>query len=253
MTAGMLSAPCRRCHLLVAILYLSLMHGCAGTGQTLEARHIPARGCIDPQQARELDKTTMPRYVVEPPDELEVSIKPAPPDWNPGTVTVQQDGNIDLGFLGDVYAAGSTLEEIEWKITAGLQAAAAQQNRKPNQQFRVSVRLANVKSKHYYVMGTVDHQGPFPISGNETVLDAILEAGLKYNSLPEKAYLVRPHPPGGCDQVLRIDWCGIRDRGDTLTNYQLFPGDRVIVPGTKPQGPIASLLSSAQFLFVGRR
>ena len=91
-------------------------------------------------------------------------------------------------------------------------------------------------------MGTVTTQGRFPIKGNETVLDAILQAGLKSNSLPEKAYLVRPHPPGGYDQVLKIDWCGIRERGDTLTNYQLFPGDRVIVPGTKPPSLIATLL-----------
>ena len=184
----------------------------------------------------------MPRYVVEPPDELEVAIKPTPADWNLGTLTVQQDGYIDLGFLGDVYVVGLTLEEIEWKIAAGLQAAAAQQNRKLDQPYRVSVRLASVQSKHYYVMGAVAHEGPVPIKGNETVLDAILQAGLKSNSLPEKAYLVRPHPPGQCDQVLRIDWCGIRERGDTLTNYQLFPGDRVIVPGTKPPGLIATLL-----------
>ncbi len=242
MIARMLSATCRRCHVLVAILCLSLLHGCAGTGRKHEARRVPERGWIDPEQARELDKTTMPRYVVEPPDELEVAIKPTPPDWNLGTVTVQQDGYIDLGFLGDVYVVGSTLEEIEWKIAAGLRMAAAQQNQKLDQPCRVSVRLASVQSKHYYVMGAVAHEGPVPIKGNETVLDAILQAGLKSNSLPEKAYLVRPHPPGQCDQVLRIDWCGIRERGDTLTNYQLFPGDRVIVPGTKPPGLIATLL-----------
>ena len=54
-----------------------------------------------------------------------------------------------------------------------------------------------------------------PASLYNTVLDAILLAGLKSNSLPEKAYLVRPHPLGGHDQVLKIDWCGIRERGDT--------------------------------------
>ena len=184
----------------------------------------------------------MPRYVVEPPDELEIAIKPAPPDWNLGTVTVQQDGMIDLGFAGDVDVVGLTLEEIELKIAQQLTAAAMQQNQKIDQPYRVSVRLANVQSKYYYVMGAVMTQGRFPIKGNETVLDAILQAGLKTNSLPEKAYLVRPHPPGEPDQVLKIDWCGIKERGDTLTDYQLFPGDRVVVPGTKPPGLIATLI-----------
>ncbi|MGZ3337493.1 MAG: polysaccharide biosynthesis/export family protein, partial [Isosphaeraceae bacterium] len=197
---------------------------------------------IDPEQARELDKVTMPRYVVEPPDELEVNIKPAPPDWNLSAVVVQQDGMIDLGFAGDVYVVGLTLEEIELKIAQQLTAAAMQQNQKIDQPYRVSVRLANVQSKYYYVMGAVTTQGRFPIKGNETVLDAILQAGLKTNSLPEKAYLVRPHPPGEPDQVLKIDWCGIKERGDTLTDYQLFPGDRVVVPGTKPPGLIATLI-----------
>jgi polysaccharide export outer membrane protein len=219
-----------------------MVSGCAGTGRKHEARRIPERGFIDPGQARELDKVTMPRYVVEPPDELEVSIRPQPPDWTPGPLTVQQDGVINLGFAGDVYVVGLTLPEVELKIAQQLTMAAMVQNTKPDQPYRVSVRLANVQSKYYYVMGTVATQGRFPIKGNETVLDAILQAGLKSNSLPEKAYLVRPHPPGAMDQVLKIDWCGIRERGDTLTNYQLFPGDRVIVPGTKPPSLIATLL-----------
>ncbi len=242
MIAGMLSAPCRHVLVVVAAICLTLIPGCAGTGRKHEARRIPDRGYIDPEQARELDKVTMPRYVVEPPDELEVAIKPAPPDWSLSTVTVQQDGMIDLGFAGDVYVVGLTLEEIELKIAQQLTAAAMQQNQKIDQPFRVSVRLANVQSKSYYVMGAVTTQGRVPIKGNETVLDAILQAGLKTNSLPDKAYLVRPHPPGEPDQVLKIDWCGIRERGDTLTNYQLFRGDRVVVPGTKPPGLIATLL-----------
>ena len=94
------------------------------------------------------------------------------------------------------------------------------------------------------MLGTVATQGRFKANANDTVLDAILQAGLKSNSLPEKAYLVRPHPLGGQDQVYKIDWFGIKDRGDTLTNYQVFPGDRIVVPGTKPPGLISSLLGN---------
>ena len=101
---------------------------------------------------------------------------------------------------------------------------------------------AGSQSKVYYVMGTVSTQGKFPVKGNETVLEVILAAGLKSNSVPEKSYLVRPHPTGGPDLVFKIDWCGIRDRGDTTTNYQIFPGDRIVVPGTRPPGLISTLL-----------
>jgi len=108
--------------------------------------------------------------------------------------------------------------------------------------YEVSVRLVNNQSQYYYVLGAVGNQGRFKSTGNETVLDAILQAQLRSHSLPEKAYLARPIRPGGPDQVLKIDWFGIKDRGDTLTNYQVLPGDRIVVPGTKPPGLIGSLL-----------
>ena len=134
-----------------------------------------------------------------------------------------------------------TLEQVEQKIAQHLTANAG--SRPPRQPYQVSVRLVNgSQSKFYYVLGTVTTQGRFPITGNDTVLDAILAAGLRTNSLPEKAYLVRPHPAGGEDQVFRIDWFGIKERGDTLTNYQVFPGDRIVVPGGRAPGLLSTLL-----------
>ncbi|WP_148598631.1 polysaccharide biosynthesis/export family protein [Aquisphaera giovannonii] len=228
--------------LAVAALVLCLAPGCAQHSRRKEVDRIPDRGVIDPAQPRELDKTTMPRYVIEPPDELDVTIRPAPPDWIQNSIVVQQDGMIDLGFAGEVYVVGLSVGEAEHRIAQELNAAAARQGQKPEQPYKVSVRVTNPQSKFYYVMGTVNSQGRFPIKGNETALDAILLAGLKSNSLPEKSYLVRPHPPGQPDTVLKIDWCAIRERGDTLTNYQLLPGDRIVVPGTKPPGLISTLI-----------
>jgi polysaccharide export outer membrane protein len=240
MTARTLSTP-RRCGRLLPAGLLLLLAGCSGLGSQLAARKIPQYGCIDPGQPRELQMVSLPAYVIEPPDELEISIRPTVPDLTLSTLTVQADGNIDLGFLGDVYLAGLSLEQAEVKIAqhvAGRVGRPASGSR-----YEVSVRLINgSQSKSYYVLGTVTTQGKFPITGNETVLDAILTAGLRSNSLPDKAYLVRPHPAGGPDQVLKIDWFGIKERGDTLTNYQIFPGDRIIVPGGKAPGLLSTLL-----------
>lgn len=217
--------------------------GCASERRLRkEADRVPVRGMIDPDQPRELDKTTMPRYVVEPPDELDITVKPVPSEWSPGSFVVRQDGVVDLGLYGDVFVAGYTLDQVEQQIAQQLTAEALSRGQKPTEPYRVSARLATSQSKYYYVMGTVASEGKFPIKGNETVLDAILQAGLKSNSLPEKAYLSRPHPVGGPCQVLRIDWAAIKENADTLTNYQLFPGDRIIVPGTRPPSLIATLL-----------
>ena len=219
---------------------LACLSGCSAISDHREQK-IPQPGVIDPDQPRELQMVSQPLYVVEPPDELEVSVRPTSLEFSTTTIIVRQDGVVDLGFHGDVYVAGLTLEECERKIAQHLAPLAAR--KKVGEPIDVSVRLVNGnQSKQYYVLGTVTTQGKFPITGGETVLDAILQAGLRSNSLPEKAYLVRPHPAGGPCTVLRIDWVGIKDRGDTLTNYQIFPGDRIVVPGGKPPGLLSSLL-----------
>jgi polysaccharide export outer membrane protein len=204
-------------------------------------KHIHQYGIIDPHQPRELQMVSLPPHVVEPPDQLEISVRPTALDIPMSTLEVQPDGVIDMGFQGDIYVAGLTLAEAEQKIENQLRPLA--QKRQIREAIRVSVRLTNIgESKRYYVLGTVTNPNSYPITGSETVLDGILQAGLRSNSLPEKAYLVRPHPAGGPDQVLRIDWCGIKERGDTLTNYQLMPGDRIIVPGGKAPGLLSTLL-----------
>jgi polysaccharide export outer membrane protein len=228
----------------LAGLLLLPVTGCRGLGKKHEANHIPQFGTIDANQPGELRKVSQSEYIIEPPDELEITAQPPFSDLGQSTVIVQADGNVDLGFAGDAYVSGLTLAEAEERIAIQLNDAARAQTPAPSKPYRVSVRLATGQSKYYYVLGTVATQGKFKANANDTVMDAILQAGLKSNSLPEKAYLVRPHPLGGQDQVYRIDWFGIRDRGDTLTNYQVFPGDRVVVPGTKPPGLISSLLGN---------
>ncbi|WZO99804.1 polysaccharide biosynthesis/export family protein [Isosphaeraceae bacterium EP7] len=222
------------------VLCAAGLEGCGLTSKHA-ARKIEQRGEFDLNQPRELQMVSLPPYVVEPPDEIEVIAKPASLDLPNTTAIVRQDGVIDLGFHGDVYVSGLTLRQVEEKIADLLRSEAAQLN--IADPVEVSVRLVNgSQSKTYYVLGAVTSQGKFPITGSETVLDAILQAGLRTNSMPEKAYVTRPHPTGGKDLILKIDWEGIRERGDTTTNYQIFPGDRINVPGGKPPGLLSSLI-----------
>jgi polysaccharide export outer membrane protein len=239
--ARMLSASGRVGHPVLVALILLGITGCRGLGRGHEARHIPQLGVIDPNQPRELHKVPQPPYVIEPPDELEISAKPPLSDAASSAYVVGADGFVDLGFAGDVFIAGSTLAEAEERIALHLAGLKQPQDGASGEPVRVSVRLANGQSKFYYVLGAVGNPGRFKSTGGETVLDAIVQAGLRSHSLPEKAYLARPHPHGGPDQVLKIDWIGIKDRGDTLTNYQVVPGDRIIVPGTRPPGLLGSL------------
>jgi polysaccharide biosynthesis/export protein len=243
MIARMHLSPRRRPIYLASLLLLSAT-GCHGLGKKHEANRVPQFGTIDANQPGELRKVSQSAYIIEPPDELEIAAQPPVPELGQSAFVVHADGNVDLGFAGDAYVSGLTLAEAEERIAVQLNDAARAQTPKLDKPYRVSVKLATGQSKYYYVLGTVTTQGKFKANANDTVMDAILTAGLKSNSLPEKAYLVRPHPLGGQDQIYKIDWFGIRDRGDTLTNYQVFPGDRVVVPGTKPPGLISSLLGN---------
>ena len=228
-----------------ALLATSLIlapSGCA-LQRKHEVRKIPQYGVVDPDLPRELRKATLPTYVIEPPDDLEIEVRPDPIGLDRRLVTVQADGVIDLGFAGDAYVAGLTLAQAERAIEARLKAIPRDLVDEDLDKVSVSVRLVSgSKSKVYFVIGAVSTEGEFPIEGGETVLKAIMLAGLRSNSLPEKAYLVRPRSPGHPEQVYRIDWAAIKDRGDPTTNYQVFPGDRIIVPGTREPGLLQSLL-----------
>jgi len=69
-----------------------------------------------------------------------------------------------------------------------------------------------------------------PIVGNETVLDAVSQVnGLRELSTKE-IFIARPEPAGARqDKVLPVNWQEIARGASTVTNYQVFPGDRIFI------------------------
>ena len=53
--------------------------------------------------------------------------------------------------------------------------------------------------------------------------------GLLPTAEPKDIRLVRPSRGGKPARVYKVDLEAIRDRGDVTSNYQIFPGDRLIV------------------------
>jgi hypothetical protein len=71
---------------------------------------------------------------------------------------------------------------------------------------------------------------PAPITGNETVLDAISIVGGLSQLSSSRIWIARPAPAGhGCDQILPVNWAEISRGASTATNYQLMPGDRLYI------------------------
>jgi polysaccharide export outer membrane protein len=185
---------------------------------------------------RELDKRPLPAYLIEPPDVLLIEVlakegllKNDQPIR--GQHLVRPDGTVGLGIYGSVYLGGLTLEEARDAVAAHLRALPG---RNLNVQSRdVNVDVLAYNSKFYYVIADGGGYGEqvyaFPITGSETVLDALG----RVNGLPavadKKKVWVARRGPGPVGQILPVDWNGIAQHGGTATNYQLCPGDRVYV------------------------
>lgn len=144
-----------------------------------------------------------------------------------GQHLVRPDGTVGLGIYGSVYVAGKTLDATKAAIEAHL----ANYLLKPE----VSVDVAAYNSKIYYIItdggGLGEQVVRAPVTGNETVLDAIGQInGLPAVASKERIWIARPSPSNQCeDQILPVDWYGITRSGRTATNYQIMPGDRVYV------------------------
>ena len=203
MMARMLSAQGRRAGPFAILAGLAVVtSGCSSMARKHEADRIPQYGVIDPHQPRELHKAPYPPYVIEPPDELEIAIRPPLPDGAPSTFVVQPDGFVDLGFAGDIFVAGLTLAEAEDRIAQHLteqKKASNGDRRRRRRSTRSRSGWRIIRASSITCMGAVGNQSRFKCTGNETVLDAVLQAGLRSNSLPDKIYVSRPHPAGGPD------------------------------------------------------
>jgi polysaccharide export outer membrane protein len=143
-----------------------------------------------------------------------------------GEHLVGPDGTVNLGSYGSVYVTGLTLDEaraaIEEHLTAFLEAP------------KISLDVFAYNSKTYYVIiegaGQGDRVSRLPVTGNETVLDAISNVGGLTALSSKTIWIARPAPAGvDCDQVLPVNWREITRGGSTATNYQILPGDRVFI------------------------
>jgi polysaccharide export outer membrane protein len=99
----------------------------------------------------------------------------------------------------------------------------------------VVLDVSQYNSKRYYVItdggGAGEQIYPFPITGSETVLDAVANInGLPPVASKRNIWVARRCPvPGHPEQILPVDWVGITQHGVAVTNYQVMPGDRIYV------------------------
>lgn len=144
-----------------------------------------------------------------------------------GPHLVRPDGTVWFDIYGAVRVVGMTLPQARKAIEDHL-----------SQFFldpEVAVSITGYNSKVYYIIMDIGFEGGAqimraPVTGNETVLDAIGQiGGLTPIADYKRIWIARPAPEGCEPQILPIDWQGITELAKTDTNYQIFPGDRIFV------------------------
>jgi len=159
-------------------------------------------------------------YIIEPPDSLRL-ICPNAPELDNANVRLRPDGYVTLYLLGDVFAAGKSPEQFAAEIEEKLL--------KYYQDVTVQCQVTGYNSKVYYVAGET-RAGSQPYTGRETVLDAILNAGIPRSSWPEKLIVMRPDGNGGVTKRMTINFQDMIRKGDLTNNAMLEEGDILYLP-----------------------
>jgi polysaccharide export outer membrane protein len=142
-----------------------------------------------------------------------------------GEHLVGPDGTVTLGSYGNVSVVGQTVADAKRTIEMHL----SQFLENPE----VSVDVFAYNSKVYYIImqgaGMGDGVYRLPVTGNETVLDAISQINGLEQVSSKKIWIARPTNQHGSAQVLPVCWEAITAQGSNDTNYQILPGDRIFV------------------------
>lgn len=146
-----------------------------------------------------------------------------------GNHLVAPDGMVTLGSYGRVPVAGLTIDEARNAIQQFL----SQYLESPE----ISLDVFAYNSKVYYLIvqgaGLGDGVYRFPVTGNDTVLDAISQVyGLQQVS-SKRIWVARATDDRCGKQILPVNWDEITAEGIAATNYQLMPGDRVFIEEDK--------------------
>lgn len=218
---------------LAVALFFVCSAGCSTLGLTLWPSQFPILSTAKEYAEQspmpgglnhELDKQVLPHYFVEPGDRL--LIEPVELDSKfqaVGDQEVKVDGSVDLGRFGRIRVAGMTVEAIELAIANQIADIAGQPE-------AVNVQLLEANASKIYVLGAVGSPGSYDLAGRETVLDAIMKAG-GLTSMASPCDIIMVRPTGPCDRrvVQRVCYRQITQLGDVSSNYQLQPGDRIVV------------------------
>lgn len=170
-----------------------------------------------PAGSRVMPSASSSAYVIGTEDVIQVSV------WKHDALsqeqTVRTDGRIALKLVGEVPAAGMTLQTLRQLLT--------EKYRDFVPEAEVSVSLKEMNSFRVYVLGRVSKPGEFRVQSQLTVLQALaLAGGFTPYADERKVRIVRR--VGGQDVLVPFNFQAVM-RGQA-GDLPLEPGDRILVP-----------------------
>jgi polysaccharide biosynthesis/export protein len=154
-------------------------------------------------------------YVIGPEDVLDIQV------WGSKelnqTVFVRPDGRLSLPLVGEIAAAGKTVQQLQDHLSAVYEQTV--------KGAVVTVIVKEINSRPVYFIGGFAKPGAMQLTRDLTLLQALsVVGGVVPNADGEKGFLLRGN------NKIPIDFTRLVQRGDLSQNPKLEPGDSVVVP-----------------------
>ncbi len=203
----------------IALLGAVLMLGCETIPDTTANAEGP-NGVFKP--AKDFNVSTY-QYIIAPPDEVTVRA-PGIKELDAAPRVVGPDGRVTFNLIGAVDVAGLSPDQVAEKLRTLM----GKYYKDP--EIKVDVKA---NSKFFYVLDAgATRQGKYAYIGNNTVLNALGEAGFNDQGWPRKISVARPSEHA----VVVVDFEKFYLYGDLSQNYLLEKDDIIRIP----RSPLAS-------------
>ena len=206
---------------LIRVLILSSM--AIGLTGCFSSRPEDIEAFLKPYQVQ----VTAEKYVLQPPDEIEVHCTRVP-EIHMQRQRIRPDGKVSFEAIGEVEAAGKTPAEV----ADVLKQKGAQLYTLPGDS-PIDVRIVAYRSKVYYVLGQVMSPGPKDFTGRDTVLSALAQAQPNPMAWEERVQVIRPSADENVrPKIFEVNLDRMIAHGDTTKDVLLLEGDIIFVPPT---------------------
>jgi protein involved in polysaccharide export with SLBB domain len=173
---------------------------------------------------------TAKRYVLQPPDEIEIHCSNVP-EIHMQRQRIRPDGKVSFEALGEIEVAGKTPQEVADLL--GQKVAELYKLGELAGENSIDVRIASYISKVYYVLGQVNMPGPRNYTGRDTVLTALAITQPNPMAWEERVQVVRPSRDETIKpKIFEVNFDHMIAHGDISKDVLLQEGDIVYVPPT---------------------